>query len=125
MQSLLTGPRSHRTCLYGIPAEPAPLTTDAVGTVRVGATRVSLDTVVACFGEGLSAEEIVEQYPSLKLGEVYSVIGYYLKHRDEVDRYLAERDELAARIRAENESRFEPAGVRARLLARSRQGSEG
>lgn len=100
--------------------EPPPLVRDPDGVVRVGGTRVTLDTVVEAFHEGLTAEAIVEQYPSLRLGEVYSVLGYYLRHQIEVDAYLRDRERFAAQIRKENEARFNPIGVRERLLARRR-----
>lgn len=99
-------------------AEPAPLTTDDQGVARVGQTRVTLDTVVVAFREGLSAEEIVEQYPTLELGDVYAVLGYYLHHRDEVDAYLEARRQYAEKTRRENEANFPPEGIRARLMAR-------
>ena len=38
---------------------PVPLKTDVDGVVRVGNTRVTLDTVIAAFKEGVIAEEIV------------------------------------------------------------------
>ncbi len=53
-----------------ITPEPTPLQTDTNGVVRVGGTRVTLDTVVYAFEEGTTAEEIVQQYPSLQLGNV-------------------------------------------------------
>jgi uncharacterized protein (DUF433 family) len=105
-----------------VTAEPVPLVSDADGVVRVGSTRVTLDTVVAAYREGMTAEGIVEQYPSLRLADVYSVLGYYLGHRDEVEAYLRDRQRLAADVRRENEARFDPAGVRERLLARRRPG---
>ena len=101
-----------------ISPEPAPLTADSGGVVRVNGTRVTLDTVVAAFQEGATPEEIADQYPSLALGDIYAVLAYYLRHRVEVDHYLAHRQEQAATIRRGNEKRFEPSGVRARLLAR-------
>ena len=105
-----------------VTAEPVPLTTDADGVVRVGASRVTLDTVVAAFRDGMTPEGIVEQYPSLRLAEVYSVIGYVLNHADEVDTYLRGRQLLAEQVRRDNEARFDPVGVRDRLQARRRQG---
>ncbi len=39
-----------------IVTKPIPLETDADGVVRVGGTRVTLDTVVAAFKEGATAE---------------------------------------------------------------------
>jgi len=68
--------------------EPIPLMTDLNGVVRVGGTRVTLDTVVGAFREGATAEEIVQQYPSLQLADAYSVIAYYLRHLSEVESYL-------------------------------------
>ena len=65
--------------------EPAPIEMDTHGVVRVAKTRVTLDTVVTAFLEGCTSEEIGEQYPSLELSDIYLVIGYYLRHRDEVD----------------------------------------
>jgi uncharacterized protein (DUF433 family) len=97
---------------------PVPLTSDAHGVVRVGGTRVTLDTLIAAFGRSATAEEIVQQYPSLDLADVYVVIGYYLHHRAEVDAYLQQRQEQATLIRQQNEARFDPTGVRDRLLGR-------
>ena len=84
----------------------------------IGATRVTLDTVVAAFHEGATAEEIVQQYPTLQLADTYSVIGYYLRRQVEVNAYLRDRGYRADKVRRENETRFDPAGVRDRLLAR-------
>ncbi len=104
-----------------IALEPAPLESDAYGVVRVAKTRVTLDTVVTAFLEGCMPEEIGEQYPSLQLSDIYLVIGYYLRHRDEVQAYLAERQHQANVIRQEIEQRFNPVGIRERLLARREQ----
>ncbi len=104
-----------------IPTETMPLKVDPDGVARIAGTRVTLDTVVQAFAEGATAEEIAQQYPSLVLADVYSVIGYYLRRRDEVDKYLRARVGTAEKARRENESRFDPAGIRERLLTRSRQ----
>ncbi len=72
----------------------------------------------AAFEEGATAEEIVQQYPSLQLADVYSVIGYYLRRREDVAAYLRDRQTQAASVRSENESRFDPTSVHARLVAR-------
>lgn len=101
-----------------IGSEAVPLAIDADGVVRLAGTRVSLDTLVTAFEEGGTAEEIVHQYPSLHLADVYSVIAYYLRRRPEVEAYLKERQRHASEVRARNESRFDPQGVRDRLIAR-------
>ncbi|MDW8320124.1 MAG: DUF433 domain-containing protein [Armatimonadota bacterium] len=98
--------------------QTVPLTTDSDGVIRVGGTRVTLDTVISAFLDGATAEEIVYQYPALELADVYAVIAYYLRHRDEVDVYLQRRREQAKQVCAQNEARYDPAGVRERLLAR-------
>ncbi len=71
--------------------EAIPLAADADGVVRVGKTRVTLDTVITAFTDGATAEEIVQQYPSLNLADVYQVIGYYLRRPSEVEAYLQQR----------------------------------
>jgi len=95
-----------------------PLRTNADGVILVGNTRVPLETVVIVFQRGATPEEIVQQYPTLSLPDVYLVIAYYLQHRTEVDAYIDEQRAESARVRAENEARFDPNGIRARLLAR-------
>lgn len=107
--------------VMSIAIDPVPLIADANGVIRVGKTRVTLDTVVTAFLDGATAEEIVEQYPSLLLSDVYSVIGYYLRHKIEVDAYLSERQARADEVRQEAEKRFNPIGIRERLLARRNQ----
>jgi len=101
-----------------IEAPPVPLRVDEHGVLRVGETRVPLDTVVYAFNQGASPEEIVLSYTTLALTDVYAVITYYLHNRAEVDAYLLQREAEATQIRAENEQRFPQAGIRARLLAR-------
>ena len=101
-----------------INTEPVPLMTDKDGVVCVGGTRVTLDTVVAAFNEGATAEEIVHQYPSLQLADVYAVISYYLRNRSDVETYLLKRRKQAEKIRKQNEARFDPHGIRERLVAR-------
>ena len=101
-----------------IAAETAPLDTNVDGVVQVGKTRVTLDTVVAVFKQGTTAEEIVYRYPSLKLADVYATIAYYLNHQQEVEAYLQRRQKQAQEVRKMNEAKFDPQGLRDRLLAR-------
>jgi len=99
-------------------AEPVPLKTNPNGVVYVGGTRVTLDTVVAVFKQGATPEEIVHRYPSLMLGDVYASIAFYLNHQREIEEYLEQRQQQAQEIRKINEARFDPQGLRDRLLAR-------
>jgi uncharacterized protein (DUF433 family) len=103
--------------------EKVPLHTDRDGVVRVGNTRITLDTLVIGFMEGATAEELAQQYPSVQLADIYSVIGYYLRQRSEVERYLEQRRQQADRVRAQNETRADSAGIRERLEARQTSGN--
>jgi uncharacterized protein (DUF433 family) len=95
-----------------------PLSTDQAGVLRVAGTRVSLDSVVHAFDEGATPEEIAQSYPSLDLAAIYSVIGYYLQNRAEVEQYLGKRKVERDQVKKEIESRFNPHGLRDRLMAR-------
>src|SRR5262245_35446875 len=99
-------------------ADPVPFVTDADGVVRIAGTRVTLDTLVAAYLEGATPESIADQYPALQLADVYTALGYYIRHQAEVDAYLQRRRQQAAQVRQENETRSSPIGVRDRLLAR-------
>ncbi len=99
--------------------QPMPLIAHDHGIIRVSGTRITLDTIAAAFERGATPEEIVQQYPTLPLADVYSVLGYLLHHPMEVAEYLDRRAGRHRTVREENERRFDPSGVRARLQARS------
>jgi uncharacterized protein (DUF433 family) len=99
-------------------ADPAPLRLDSSGVLRVGNTRVTLDTVVRAYQDGASAEEIVLRYDSLGLAEVHAVIAYYLRHTEEIDDYLSRRASEAAEVRKQVEARQGVQAVRTRLQNR-------
>ena len=101
-----------------IEVAPVPLEVDTDGVVRVGGTRVTLDTIVDAFQEGATAEEIVYQYPSLDLADVYGAISFYLQRQPDVEAYLRRRQQQRDKVRDQNEARFDPRGIRDRLLAR-------
>lgn len=101
-----------------IKKEQVPLTLNSDGVMRVGSTRVTLDTVIAAFREGATAEEIVYRYPSLHLADVYAVLSYYLRQQPEVDAYLRQRRKITEQVRQQNQDRFNPHNIRERLLSR-------
>ncbi len=104
--------------------QPVPLNADSDGVIRVSGTRITLDTVVEAFRHGATAEEITQQYTTLSLADVYCVLGYYLRHEEQVGAYLAGRAATCDAVRRDNERRFDPQGVRDRLVAR-RPASDG
>src|SRR5437879_3106359 len=68
--------------------------TDENGVMRVGASQVMLDSIVAAFEQGYSPETIQQQYPALCLEEVYGCIAYYLANSEAVNGYLQRQDAL-------------------------------
>ena len=101
-----------------IEAEKAPLEMDADGVIRVGGTRVTLETVVTAYQQGATAEAIAQQYDALALADVYAVIGFYLRRKPEVDEYVGRSASQSAAVQQVHEKRFDPTGIRDRLLAR-------
>lgn len=95
----------------------APLYTDDTGTVRVGKTRVRLDSVVYAFNQGHTPEEILMQFPSLDLADIYAVIAYYLNNQTAVDEYIQQNEAEGEKIRQEIESQPGYQAFRQRLLA--------
>src|SRR3974390_2296584 len=90
-----------------------------VGAYRVGETRVMLDSVVAAFLQGHSAETIRQQYPALTLEEVYGSIAYYLAHTAEVNAYLRRQDEVWNQWQTRLRDQPSPVVERLRALAKA------
>ena len=86
------------------PAVNVPLRTDQDGAIRIGETRVLLEMVVRAFERGATPEGIVQSFPSLKLGDVYAVIAWYMQNRAEVDAYMRRVEADSERIRREIEA---------------------
>ncbi len=103
-----------------VEAKAPPLQADQDGVIRVGGTRVTLDTVVHAFQQGHSAEEIASHYPALKLADVYAVIAYYLDNRESVNDYLQQQATEAEEVWREIEAASDYQLFRERLLARYR-----
>ena len=95
-----------------------PLQRTNDGTLRVGGTRVTLDMVLAVYKQGRTAEQIVEDFPTLKLADVYAVLSYYHQNREAVAAYLEQQERDAQALREEIERHSDPEGFRERLLAR-------
>src|SRR5205807_9878068 len=74
------------------------------GAVRVGKSRVNLDLVVEQYENGMTPDDLVRAYDTLDLADVYAVIAYYLRHREEVRAYLKRRREEAEALRTKIEA---------------------
>lgn len=99
-----------------------PFVVTEQGTIRIKDSRVSVDSIIHHFKLGVTAEQIVQSFPSLKLGDVYSSIAYYLTHRHEMEEYLEEQTVAADNLQGELESnpdyQAEIAELRSRMLGR-------
>lgn len=97
--------------------EAPPLHEDETGAVRVGNSRVLLETVIRAFQDGASPESIVNRYSTLSLSDIYNTIGYYLRHQDTVEAYLSQREQLAEAVQ-QRLSTVQPdlSAIRARLI---------
>jgi uncharacterized protein (DUF433 family) len=65
------------------------------GVYRIGETRVSLDSLVYLFREGMSVESMVESYPAVSLEQVHGALAFYLANQGEIDAYLADGQRTA------------------------------
>ena len=103
--------------------DPTPLRADDGGVVRVGTSRVTLDVVVEQYENGMTPEDLVRAYDTLKLADVHAAISYYLRHRDEVRAYLKRREAEAEALRAKIAT-DRPRVSRDELLARKHVAEE-
>jgi len=101
---------------------PVPLTITEHGTIRIGHSRVSLDSVVHHYKLGATAEQIAYSFPSLSLADIHIAIAYYLTHREEIEEYMrrqeAEADEIQRMVESDPEHQRRMTELRERILAR-------
>lgn len=95
-----------------------PIHRDSIGVLRIGKTRVTLDTIVNAYESGATAEEIALNYGALTLPQVYASITYYLQHKTDLEPYLAARKQAALDSLTAVMQRQAMTNVRERLLAR-------
>jgi uncharacterized protein (DUF433 family) len=57
------------------------------GGYYVAGTRISLDSIVQCFDEGLSPEAILGEFETLTLVRVFGAITFYLENQPAIDAY--------------------------------------
>lgn len=106
--------------LEQLSAPELPLRLDESGALRVGDTRVTLETILAEFQQGSSPEMIALNYPTLKLEQVYALLTYYLYNRSLFDAYLHEAECAADQWFEDYEARNGVKELRQQILSRSR-----
>jgi uncharacterized protein (DUF433 family) len=82
-----------------IQPEAPPLCWDTSGALRVGRSRVLVELVIHAFQDGATPEAIAQRYPTATLADIYAVIAYYLRHREEIEAYLDAREQRAEEVR--------------------------
>jgi uncharacterized protein (DUF433 family) len=88
------------------------------GGWRIRDSRVSLDSVVHAYRDGLSPEAIAGEFPSLSLEQIHGALAFYLRHREAIDRYLDLQESRWEQLRQESE------GMNDELLKRLRDTSD-
>jgi len=89
---------------------------DEHGVLRVGSSRVMLDSIIASFEQGYSPETIQQQYPVLSLEEVYGAIAWSLANAEEVARYMARQNALWKQWRSKTAAHAGPVVKRLRAV---------
>lgn len=109
--SLMNAPKQFQSIL-------PPFRWDEAGGIRVGSSRVTLDSILASYHNGSTPEEIGIQFSVLRLEDIYSSIAYYLSHRQEIDSYLEQRNQKVQQVRLQLTQKHNLTDLRQRLLAR-------
>ena len=55
------------------------------GRPCIADTGLSVSRIVGWYKQGLSPEEIADEYPHLDLAQVYAALAYYHANRDEIE----------------------------------------
>jgi len=84
--------------------QDVPLTVTEDGAIRIAGSRVSLESVLHHYKAGATPEQIACKFPSLRLADIYSVVAYYLNHREAIEQYLRESEAAGDVIQAQIES---------------------
>ena len=63
-----------------------------------------MDIVIMYENEGMSADEIVEQYPSITLSDVHAALAYYYDNVEEIHEDIRRNDEVAEQLRSQFQS---------------------
>lgn len=65
------------------------------GSAVVASTRIRVATILACYRQGMTVEEILQEYSHLRPTDVHDALAYAYEHADEIEADLAANDEGA------------------------------
>lgn len=103
---------------------PDFLTRHKYGEIRLTGHRIGLLHLVDCYNEGMSPDQIAEHFPTLPVSLIQDVVGFYQKHRGEVDAYVAACREEIDRQAAASHPWPDLAELRRRMEAKRRAESK-
>jgi len=67
---------------------------------RIAGHRIRVHDVVVWHEKlGMSPDEIVHDYPTITLADVYAALAYYWDHRDEIDQAIAREAQVVEEFR--------------------------
>jgi uncharacterized protein (DUF433 family) len=90
--------------------------------IRIKGTRIGIESILYKYiHRSQSPEEIAAAFHSVSLEQVYATILYYLRNREQVERYLADWLEFARRAREEQERNLPPVVQRLRQIKAAQQ----
>jgi uncharacterized protein (DUF433 family) len=90
------------------------------GKARIAGSRIQVKHIAVMHDrQGMSASEIVAEFPHLTLASVYAALAYYHDHREEMNAELA-----ADRLWYEEQKANNPSRLQERLKAREADGSD-
>lgn len=71
---------------------------------RVAGHRIRVQDIAILHEKlGLSPDEIVDQYPTITLADVYAALAYYWDHRDEIEQAIADERAYVEKLRETHE----------------------
>ncbi len=65
------------------------------GRAIITGTRIRVCTILTCYREGMTVEDIVQQYPHLSPADIHDALAYAYDHPDEMEADLTADDEVA------------------------------
>jgi uncharacterized protein (DUF433 family) len=71
------------------------------GKPRIRGTRVTVSDVVLWTEQGMSADQIVSEFPQLGLADVYAALAYYHDNQNAIDREIQQSREFAEQLRSQ------------------------
>lgn len=90
---------------------------DDRGVAKLLGTRTKVRQVVMDMRNGMSPEQIHDQYPHLSMAQIHAALAYYYDHKSAIDDEIAAGIQFAEEMRRQHPNRY----TRAELEARWRE----